>query len=432
MTARPYPARRPVAPRPASAQGELGFVLVGVVMFVLALTILGISLFTLSNYEAEFMGASFNQSQAFYDAVGGIERCKYILTATGDPNQVRDNLPPGVIYARAMQHGDSSGTSWDWYDTTSRGHIQIRVAAQYPPGTGEIRMVEAEYAPSAYWSLYRNAIETTGSLWVPGLEDAVKSVVVWGGSILQNGPNWSEWSDPNLLGGDARYASGWVPAPEVDDFIRMMMRGSPGVADVDDHTYTFDLGTDSMRVFVGADYPSGSPFGVDDHTSGDIDFEIESNPGATVIWLLPQGARFSNTVEVSAPEGTNLVIVAKQTSDSRNVPLTGAKTGLEFDGGITAPRVNLFLVSDGTVVIDRPPDPSVTCTTKTAAIFAGGVYIRGPKNPEETQLHAIGDRDDILRPLYDNGWLPNTVGRNRAFTLVPGSFREVDGSNWPD
>ena len=45
-----------MTPRDRSPRhGESGFVLIGVVIFVLALTIIGISLFSLSSYEAQFL-----------------------------------------------------------------------------------------------------------------------------------------------------------------------------------------------------------------------------------------------------------------------------------------------------------------------------------------------------------------------------------------
>src|SRR6266516_3851897 len=129
---------RDAAARDTRSPEQRGFVLVGVVMFVLALTILGISLFTLSNYESQFFDASYNQSQAFYDALSGIERTKYILAATNDPSKVGTDLPAGVIYAGVMQHGDSSRVLW-----SGTSAIRIRVIAQYPPGTGEVKKIEA-------------------------------------------------------------------------------------------------------------------------------------------------------------------------------------------------------------------------------------------------------------------------------------------------
>src|SRR5882762_4373424 len=90
----------------AAPSAGKGFVLVGVVMFVLALTILGISLFGLSTYEAQFYGESSNALQAFYSAAGGIERAKFVLVSQKTLESVTDNLTQpggveGVVYARA-------------------------------------------------------------------------------------------------------------------------------------------------------------------------------------------------------------------------------------------------------------------------------------------------------------------------------------------
>ena len=86
-----------------AAAGLASFYLVGavavwgVVMFVLALTILGISLFGLSSYEAQFFGTSSDGSQAFYSAVGGIERAKFVLARKKHYEDVALNLPLGDI-----------------------------------------------------------------------------------------------------------------------------------------------------------------------------------------------------------------------------------------------------------------------------------------------------------------------------------------------
>ncbi len=52
---------------------ERGFVLVAVVMFVLALTILGFSLYGLSSYEGQFLSRSLATQQSLYRAEGGQE-----------------------------------------------------------------------------------------------------------------------------------------------------------------------------------------------------------------------------------------------------------------------------------------------------------------------------------------------------------------------
>ena len=66
------PGREGPAEGPAEAPAEArGFMLVGVVMFMLALTILGMSLFALSSYEAQFYTASASREQSMQNAESG-------------------------------------------------------------------------------------------------------------------------------------------------------------------------------------------------------------------------------------------------------------------------------------------------------------------------------------------------------------------------
>jgi Tfp pilus assembly protein PilX len=89
-----------------------GFILVGVTMFVIVLTILGLSLFSLSGFEAQFLNDSMERQQAFYSASGGIERAKWVLLRPNAKLQdVKNNLPlDGVVYAAATQA--PSGQTW--------------------------------------------------------------------------------------------------------------------------------------------------------------------------------------------------------------------------------------------------------------------------------------------------------------------------------
>ena len=124
------------------AASERGFVLVGVVMFVLALTILGLSLFALSSYEAQFQTSSYLSGQAFNVAQSGVEHVKFVLAHKKRLQDVRTSLyPNGVVYARARcLNGefvpDSVGKVEDLPDGAQ---LEIRVLANL---NGERRMVE--------------------------------------------------------------------------------------------------------------------------------------------------------------------------------------------------------------------------------------------------------------------------------------------------
>jgi len=95
--------------RPIRSEAS-GFVLVGVVMFVLALVILGLSLFSLSSYEGQFVERTKESDAAFYAASSGIEHAKFALARSESLGLVSASLfpTPDVVYARAqrlVRHG---------------------------------------------------------------------------------------------------------------------------------------------------------------------------------------------------------------------------------------------------------------------------------------------------------------------------------------
>ena len=138
-----------------------GFVLIGVVMFVLALTILGISLFGLSSYEAQFYERSRDDAQAFYSALGGIDRAKFVLQRQKHYEDVMLNLPLGdIVYARARvaqsyAGGPAVGDTTGIVDFSGNTRVEIRVLAIH---NGERSMVEQTFVPQLPQAIYHRLI----------------------------------------------------------------------------------------------------------------------------------------------------------------------------------------------------------------------------------------------------------------------------------
>ena len=106
------------------AHAEAGFILPGVVMFVLVLTIIGLSLFSLSSYEAQFLHQTLRKTEAFYEASSAIDRARFVLMSTRNLSSVSAMSGTGSIeYAVAVQGNDSTGTV-DW---NSEDSVLVRV-----------------------------------------------------------------------------------------------------------------------------------------------------------------------------------------------------------------------------------------------------------------------------------------------------------------
>ena len=91
-------------PLPQPRRDERGFILVGVVTFMLALTILGLSLFALSSYEAQFFFASASREQSLQRAESGMELVKALISSTAllqDAHKAEGQY--GITHAMAYQ-----------------------------------------------------------------------------------------------------------------------------------------------------------------------------------------------------------------------------------------------------------------------------------------------------------------------------------------
>src|SRR5947207_543262 len=125
---------------------ERGFLLVGVVMFILVLTILGLSLFSLTHFEAQFMQRSTDNAESLQAAAGGLDRARFALARTSKLESVSvEGFAPlyDVVYAVAFQGAESTGTvHWDGPNATP---ITIRVKAVK---NGQSHFLEAMYDPS--------------------------------------------------------------------------------------------------------------------------------------------------------------------------------------------------------------------------------------------------------------------------------------------
>jgi len=421
-------------PSPAGA-AERGFVIVGVVMMVLALTILGLSLFSLSSYEAAFLRGSLDRQHAFDAAQSGIERAKFQIGASGRLEAAAAGLPlDHVIGAVAAQkQGPDTVTSgpvaWGGDD------VRITVTASV---NGTVRVVEGRFRPNGEQSYYRRLVTTRESIVVdPGTVAVPRcGTVRLEGGVWTNGTDfsWQACIVPPAYQPIATTPE--VPIPDVAGFIATAGAGTthPVVrvpvpappATPTSVRYELHGPANEVRYYTlpGGHNPVGSAFTVDEPLGSPV-ISVQG----IAVWLLPRGAWFFSPVTVVGGPNDALVIVAGRSGDAvRGNP----DAGLTFLNSMHSPVVPVYLVSDGHVAMENVNLGATTdATLAYASIFARRLMISGRDAASGTRLnlhHAANAPQDgpggVLERLMQERALPNAAASGGRFALVPGTWRE--------
>jgi hypothetical protein len=316
--------------RPIRSEAS-GFVLVGVVMFVLALVILGLSLFSLSSYEGQFVERDKSTDAAFYSASSGIEHAKFVLARRESLGLVSARLfpSPDVVYARAqrLDNGDTVGSIRDMPDGTP---IEIRVMARV---RNERRMIHARFIPVQTDNVYKRLITAVDGLHVASTLAADTTKLACGtlsvlGDILLTTPDASWNACAAVIPGSVRYDDAPVPdlatywtrfwdlAVEVqsDPSGRLAFQGGAnmpgGPSDIVFVKTTQDPNND---VYPGENASDFSESMVARSTPPRI--HMEGDGPKTYIWMLDHGLRIAQRLDTDGPTrmdpGDCLVIVAR-------------------------------------------------------------------------------------------------------------------------
>jgi hypothetical protein len=439
-----------VSAGPASARrGQDGFVLVGVVIFVLALTIIGLSLFSISGYEAQFLQGAADGEQAFQSAMGGLARARFVLSLPNSRlENVTQDLPlEDVIAASARQVQNSDTASTGPVDWTPTNPVFLRVTARV---NGRDRTIEGSFSPRESRTYYTQLLTTSGRITVDSYwpQDRTQTVFlggrVWQGTVLSAADTlgWlaalPPWPDrPRGI------LTGTVDAPDLASYFASH---PPGTADYSaryfatSHRYppqTWRLRATSHSRPTYNGPPAGQPANAMLRDQTSIDPNIWIRGSGCAIWEVPMGLQFDYQVKVGAddPQNSCLVIVA---GASPADPLhEGA--GIRFFGGIQS-SIPVILVSDGLVAIQHGNNLGLPCGSGHSsfmddlAIYAHDVRLTGPVGPSlcahgirmTLQHPALGSRiDDYWVDLLAS-WsaLPNIgSGGGRQLDLVSGSWR---------
>jgi hypothetical protein len=448
--------------------GENGFALVGVVMFILVLTILGLSLFSLTGYEAQFMQQSSDRAESFQAAAGGLDRARFALAKTSKLESVTEDLPlDGVVYAVARQEAESTGTIH--WDDPNAPDILIRVKAQK---NGQTHFLEAKFDPSRAPSLYKRLLSLSAS----GMTDSS------GLRVIRNDPPEPPYQESNYLStwlyGECRQNDdntpdmiypfgkppqsltlslviGGVPTPQVNGYFNdhwstATEEGFPN------GPKSFNLDAVSSPDSVGffrTTWPGGDWSFDFDYVSPHFNkWDPDITVHGTVIWLFDHGIRSEGTIHVHGSGNPNdmLILIAKPGSDpggsgNDHRSLTGA--GMALLGSITS-EVPVILVSSGGVLLENRDmgfgstydrDDKTSTTVSCLSVFAPYARVMGTDSDAGAQPYRLSftrNQDDPINPridrLSDLGLLPNTAaGLKGKLRFLAGSWREVDETSPP-
>ncbi len=419
------------------ASDSRGFVLIGVVIFVLALTILGLSLFSLSSYEAQFLWRSHRDTQTLYAATSGIEWAKTILSSERKLQAIRSGQlawstrPPEVTLVQAWQGTDSTGS----IDFTNGEPVRIRALAD--DQRGERRMVEKEYWPVVPDALYRHLIDSYSFVYLKSTKAGDTLRTQLDGEIRLNTNTYPSWQTEAWPPLPPAPILGGVPLPDVTSFINAHPTSNEigytgsGVYDL--------VGSGDVTFFL-TPTPETEQVSLYDHSGPPYDTPVDINVTGTCVWMLPKGIRIDRPVQVFGTASDRLVIVAGPIGNGSPPPPFDKKETTYVEGiwlfsGIRSDYVPVVLVSDAQVVISRGQITTWPGTAEALSLFARSVYLEGPSGgpveaPNVQVLRHPVDMDAVIDELAEKGALPNlTGGSESAFTPIPGTWRELDPDN---
>ncbi len=413
-----------MAARAASAR-ETGFVLVAVVVFVLALTILMLTLYGLSSYEAQFFQRSADTEQAFQAAQGGLERARFLLCsvppyalgsvrASAQSPWAADSSVIGAVAIQSDAAGlpDSVGPV-RWVPDSL---VTIRVTAQV---NGVRRMVEARFAPTDAPSFYRQVMAVYGSIAV-ATGNRNRTVFVQG--PVCPGSGGTAWQANLAPGSSVTLRPGTTQSPDLGPYFAAHPAGAADGANLSG-SCELQASEAGVPKFYCGDADSAQAF----YLAPNLPMQVTVR--GLVVLLFPGGVRFDSLLTVHGRQDSGmpncLMIVAGPAGADHDATYPDA--GIRFRNGLEA-DVPVILVSSGRVVVqERDVDPGRNLAVSELSIFAHDVQITGPRTNWGSLMslsHMPGGVLDaqILHLLADQGALPG-LSSSHGLALVRGSWR---------
>jgi hypothetical protein len=410
---------------------QQGFLLIGVIMFVLALSILGLSLYSLSSYEAQFLRQSRDSNVALYRSQGGLEMVKALLASPPytlhSAKQAMGHEGVALVTAYQMRSNGTVDTvgSIDFNDTVSvnvlvrQGTTSRCLHADYLPKRRKDyykRLFTVANTPTSNGPLNNKTIQLSGRTW-----------------IRVTAASDSSWLAPLRPGSNPHFENltDKVDAPDVAGYFAQF---SPLLAVTPDYD---SLGSNhrlSLNVSNGTTWYrspqnrwSAGPanemkYNFDLFDDGNLRIDVRG----TAILELPHGARFEDPVQVrGSGSSPTLVIVAQRSGREPGFPEAAIwfAAGLDIDD-----KTTVILVSDDKVLIDAINPGQNEADVLQLSVYSNELFLKGPPTDPDNRwkLGYAASMDAIIDGLEASGYLPQPTGAiANAFTFVKGSWHEL-------
>lgn len=428
---------------------ERGFALLTVIVIVMALTILGLSLFSLSGFEARFFRPTMDYAQAMQSTRGGIEWARYVLESTDSFDKVRTSTkPPGVSGVVARKGSDflsAESTGVVFEDPPKM--VWVRAVGDQGDQEGAVL---AQFMPSAGQDLYKRLITVVDRLVINSESDRVGNTLLYG-NIRMGAPkivdyNGAEVKDTDFSGVHCVDRQSF-PSPALDLMGEWWAQKYAVAQYLPATGGPFTIGPAGPEPAIYRTDP-GENYGSPSSRYWSVQIEgaeCTVNVRGISIWMFPDGLRcdtqlrFHNISSDPVNNPATVILVARP-----GPPSGGIEDDVAFAllGGIWVEQnVNLFIVSKGGVEIEHVNDAQTeNGFASYLSVYADWAKFMGPLNPggggggnADMELYhgsscnanvPNDNKDKLVDQLIEKDLLPNSRLARRRLAFIKGSWQE--------
>jgi hypothetical protein len=364
--------------------------LIAVVIFVLVITMVGLSIFSLGSYEAGFVARDHARARALLAAQSGLVRARAILEATGSKalvtNSANPGWIPGVVAMVARQGGDSTGNV-DWTDPNN----WVELEATAVVGNSR-RTLRRYFRPQNLLGQHENLIVNRGALGVyqPG-------TVSLTGNVLQSSGDMT-WR--SQVGGSSNVTVTAIQAPDLDAFIDAHRAGAITISPDGEEDYEMnDAGSNNGFYYFP---PQTGDWSLTE-IPGDYqpDFEVDG----TVVMMVEGGIDFPDQLEIKhrgdTPEDDRLLLIVTGRDLGPN-----NRVAMRIRDRIQTCNIPVIIITDGRVEIGEEGDLYSVSGIDKLALCADGVMLNKISLSYNSALlndffQDLAARDDL--PIFKYG-----------------------------